>query len=48
MSKPHSKLLCFNKIYYELNKKYGFKDANDWLRNEWDGHFIYMMLIILR
>jgi ribonucleoside-triphosphate reductase len=39
MSKPHSKLLCFNKIYYELNKKYGFKDANDWLRNEWDGHF---------
>ena len=25
MSKPHSKLLAFNKIYYELNKKYGFK-----------------------
>lgn len=39
MSKPHSKLLCFNKIFYELNKKYGFKDANDWLKNEWDGHF---------
>lgn len=38
MSKPHSKLLAFNKIYYEINKKYGFKTANEWLRNEWDGH----------
>lgn len=38
MSKPHSKLLAFNKIFYEMNKKYGFKAANDWLRNEWDGH----------
>jgi len=38
MNKPHSKLLAFNKIFYELNKKYGFKVANDWLRNEWDGH----------
>lgn len=39
MSKPHSKLLAFNKIFYEINKKYGFNTANDWLRNEWDGHF---------
>lgn len=39
MSKPHSKLLAFNKIYYELNKRYGFKTANEWLKNEWDGHF---------
>lgn len=39
MSKPHSKLLAFNKIFYELNKKYGFKTANEWLKNEWDGHF---------
>lgn len=38
MPKPHQKLLSFNKIYYELNKKYGFKTANDWLKNEWDGH----------
>lgn len=38
MSKPHQKLLCFNKIHYELNKFFGFKTANDWLRNEWDGH----------
>ena len=35
MPKSHRKLLCFNKIYYELNKKYGFKTANDWLRAEW-------------
>lgn len=39
MSKPHSKLLAFNKIYHEMNKKYGFKIANDWLKNEWDGHY---------
>lgn len=35
MPKPHRKLLAYNKIYYELNKKYGFKDANDWLEKEW-------------
>lgn len=39
MSKPHSKLLAFHKIFYELNKECGFKTANEWLRNEWDGHF---------
>lgn len=39
MSKPHSKLLGFNKIFYEINKKYGFQTATDWLTNEWDGHF---------
>ena len=39
MSKPHSKLLAFNKVFYEINKKYGNKTANDWLKNEWDGHF---------
>lgn len=38
MPKPHQKLLAFNKIYYEINKKYGFRTANDWLKNEWDGH----------
>ena len=41
MPKPHQKLLAFNKIYYEINKKYGFRTANDWLRAEWDGH-LYM------
>ena len=35
MPKPHRKLLAFNKIYYELNKKYGFKTANEWLEAEW-------------
>ena len=41
MPKPHQKLLAFNKIYYEMNKKYGFKRANEWLENEWNGH-LYM------
>ena len=41
MPKPHSKLLAFNKIYYEINKKFGFKTANDWLRMEWIGD-LYM------
>ena len=35
MPKPHRKLLAFNKIYLELNDKYGFKVANQWLRAEW-------------
>ena len=39
MSKPHSKLIAFNKIYQELNQMFGFKVANDWIQNEWDGHF---------
>lgn len=38
MSKPHSKLLAFNKIFHELTKKYGHEDAVSWLRGEWDGH----------
>ena len=36
MPKPHRKLLAYNKIYYELNKKYGFKTANEWLELEWN------------
>ena len=39
MSKPQQKLLAFNKIFYELNKKFGFKVANDWLESEWVGKF---------
>ena len=35
MPKPHQKLLAFNKIHYEINKKYGFKTANEWLDKEW-------------
>lgn len=41
MPKPHEKLLAFNKIYYEIQKKYGFKDANEWLKMEWTGQ-LYM------
>lgn len=37
MTKPHLKLLAFNKIFYELNKKYGLQDAKDWLTLEWIG-----------
>lgn len=36
MPKSHRKLLAYNKIYYELNKKYGFKTANQFLENEWN------------
>lgn len=39
MSKPHSKLIAFNKIYYEIKKKYGKSVADKWMRCEWDGHF---------
>lgn len=35
MPKAHRKLLAYNKIYYEINKKYGFKTANEWLNKEW-------------
>lgn len=37
MSKPQQKLLAFNKIFYELNKKFGFRVANEWLESEWTG-----------
>lgn len=36
MPKPHRKLLAYNKIYFELNKRYGFKTANEWLEAEWN------------
>lgn len=39
MSKPHSKLLGFNKIFYELKKKYGLDTAKSWLVSEWFGDF---------
>ena len=29
MNKPHRKVLAYNKIYYEIQKKYGFKAANE-------------------
>ena len=36
MPKPHRKLLAFHKIYFELNKRFGFKTANEWLKCEWN------------
>jgi len=41
MPKPHRKLMSFQKIYYEMQKAYGFKAANEWLRRDWMGE-IYM------
>jgi anaerobic ribonucleoside-triphosphate reductase len=37
MSKPHMKLIAFNKIYYEIEKKFGFYIANKWMKYEWIG-----------
>lgn len=37
MPKPHRKVMAFQKIYYEMQKEYGFKAANEWLRREWMG-----------
>lgn len=39
MNKPHQKLLSYNKIFYEITKKYGLKTAEEWLENEWNGAF---------
>ncbi len=39
MMKPHAKLLAFNKIFYELKKKYGLKTAQKWMEQEWTGGF---------
>lgn len=36
MPKSHQKLLALNKLYYEMNNKYGFKEANRWLEMEWN------------
>ena len=39
MNKPHSKLLAFNKIFYEIKKKYGLKRAKEWLNAEYTGFY---------
>lgn len=41
MPKPHRKLLCYNKVHYEMQKYFGFKTANEWLRADWIGQ-LYM------
>lgn len=37
MNKPNNKLLAFNKIFYELNKRFGYAAASEWLQGEWVG-----------
>ena len=37
--KSEDKLFAFNKIFYELKKKYGLKTARKWLKTEWNGGF---------
>ena len=37
--KSHDKLIAFNKVFYELKKKYGLKIAKEWLETEYNGGF---------
>ena len=37
MSKPHMKLLGYNKLFYEMEKKYGTERAGEMLEAEWRG-----------
>lgn len=37
--KSHDKLFAFNKIFYEMKKKYGLKTAREWLETEYNGGF---------
>ena len=37
MSEPQQKLLCFNKMFYEITKKYGRDEANKWLEDTLNG-----------
>ena len=39
MTKPHKKLLAYNKIFYELTKQHGLQVAEEWLESEWNGAF---------
>lgn len=37
MNKSHMKLLGFNKLFYEMKKKYGLQKAREMLKSEWKG-----------
>lgn len=39
MMKPHTKLLSFNKIFYEHKKTHGLEGAKKWLEQEYNGCF---------
>ena len=38
LPKSHKKLLSYNKLYYEIKKKWGLEIADAWLTSEYDGH----------
>jgi len=37
--KSHDKLFAFNKIFYEIQKKYGLDSAREWLESEYNGAY---------
>ena len=37
MNGPHAKLLAYNKIFYEIKKKYGLQLAQMWMLGDWNG-----------
>lgn len=37
--KSHDKLFAFNKIFYEMKKKYGLATAREWIKTEYNGGF---------
>lgn len=37
--KSHDKLFAFNKIFYEIKKKYNLRTAKEWLETEYNGGF---------
>ena len=37
--KSHDKLFAFNKIFYEMKKKYDLKTAREWLETEYNGGY---------
>jgi len=39
MNKPRQKLLSYNKIFYEITKKYDLKTAEEWFEGEWNGSY---------
>lgn len=41
MPKPPRKLIAFHKVYYEYEKMFGFRNANEWMDMEWTGK-LYM------
>lgn len=36
MSKPHEKLMAYSKIFHEMKKQFGLREAKKWLKLEWN------------